>query len=899
VIGSAAFVTPEAHDSDHQVSVGVVVIPNGPCRHALDLEAVEPRMTQPAHPSPVTALPSTLPGGKAWPRISIVTPSFGQGAFIEETILSVLNQGYPSVEHIVIDGGSKDGTAAVLDRYRDRLAYAVSEPDRGQSHAINKGMARATGEILTWLNSDDRLAPGALAAMAMAFHTSGADMVAGICELWRDNQMLERHLTSCDDGVLPLDELLDLDGCWNAGQFFYQPEVFFTRGIWEKAGGRVDEESYYSMDYELWLRFAAAGAQLKVIGRAIAKYRVHDGQKTANPQLFRDELPKVRDRFLKTRGVAFDGRASRPIPDRPARVVFFNDLGVQYGAGIAHGRLAEAMRLGGHDVAIVAASSRPLLTAPSADEQEELLGRIGAAEPDVVVVGNVHSASLPPVFLDGVAARWPTAFVAHDLWIATGRCAYTKGCEKLLNGCDASCPTPTEYPPLAPALIKPAWLAKHRLAKSPHSPLLLANSEWTRGQIARALQSDAVETITYGLPDDFVTADPQECRRFLGLPERAFLILLSATSTSDPRKGRAELLQALSLLNLPDVELLLVGHSEDDVAAAGLRVHRLSYQDDPKTLAMIYAAADIFVGPSLEECLGQVFLEAAACGVPSIGFAVGGVPEAVLDGITGLLAREVTPEALAAAITRMYRDRSLRDAMSAWARIAIENERTLEQSYHRMHVVLRRSLRGGDRIFGRKITLRPSSSSAPMERRREETQSVDTWQAVRGFGPWEGPYPEWNLPRCRWQESLVALFHVAASGNGLHTIALRYRNLAADQHLRISCAGADVFAGPVPVSGGHRDSVLTFETNLTTPVTLVNCEASSSSRSPDGRSLVLLICGVDVSRGARPTPSLKDLARSWRGVLAWPTGLVNFAARIIGTRIRTFRSNPRRPRRHS
>src|SRR5678815_4213173 len=108
-------------------------------------------MSWPTDSDVAPTLPSGLPHGKPWPRISIVTPSYGQGEFIEETILSVLNPGYPNVEHIVIDGGSKDATTEILERYRDRLAYAVSEPDRGQSHAINKGMARATGEIVTWL----------------------------------------------------------------------------------------------------------------------------------------------------------------------------------------------------------------------------------------------------------------------------------------------------------------------------------------------------------------------------------------------------------------------------------------------------------------------------------------------------------------------------------------------------------------------------------------------------------------------------------------------------------------------------------------------------------------------------------------------------------------------------
>ncbi|HWQ92399.1 MAG TPA: glycosyltransferase, partial [Clostridia bacterium] len=105
---------------------------------------------------PSRPLPATLPGGKPWPRITVVTPSFNQGQFLEETLLSVLNQGYPNLEYIVLDGGSTDQSVALLNKYAPRLTFWASEKDRGQCHAINKGFARATGEILTWLNSDDR-----------------------------------------------------------------------------------------------------------------------------------------------------------------------------------------------------------------------------------------------------------------------------------------------------------------------------------------------------------------------------------------------------------------------------------------------------------------------------------------------------------------------------------------------------------------------------------------------------------------------------------------------------------------------------------------------------------------------------------------------------------------------
>lgn len=103
------------------------------------------------------------------PRITIITPSYNQGAYIEDTILSVLNQDYPNLEYIIIDGGSNDQTIDIIKKYSDRISYWVSEKDRGQSHAINKGFERATGEIINWINSDDQLMPDTLHKLAAAF----------------------------------------------------------------------------------------------------------------------------------------------------------------------------------------------------------------------------------------------------------------------------------------------------------------------------------------------------------------------------------------------------------------------------------------------------------------------------------------------------------------------------------------------------------------------------------------------------------------------------------------------------------------------------------------------------------------------------------------------------------
>src|ERR1700680_2414413 len=127
-------------------------------------------------------VPRLMANGQAWPKISIVTPSYNQGSFIEETIRSVLMQGYPNLEYIIMDGGSSDQTLDVINKYKPLLTHFESKPDRGQSHAINKGMAIGTGEILNWLNSDDFLEEGALIQMAEAFSSAaeGVGAMVGI-----------------------------------------------------------------------------------------------------------------------------------------------------------------------------------------------------------------------------------------------------------------------------------------------------------------------------------------------------------------------------------------------------------------------------------------------------------------------------------------------------------------------------------------------------------------------------------------------------------------------------------------------------------------------------------------------------------------------------------------------
>ena len=175
--------------------------------------------------------------------VSIVTPSLDQGRYVREAIESVRAQTYSPIEHIVVDGGSTDGTLEILGEY-EGLRW-VSEPDGGQSHALNKGFALATGEILGWLNADDAYEPGAVAAAVEALRSAGAGLVYADVTRVDDDGVNPRRIRSRPE--------FDLWTELNLGCGIYSPAVFFTRDALESAGG-IDESLHLTMDYDLWLR---------------------------------------------------------------------------------------------------------------------------------------------------------------------------------------------------------------------------------------------------------------------------------------------------------------------------------------------------------------------------------------------------------------------------------------------------------------------------------------------------------------------------------------------------------------------------------------------------------------------------------------------------------------------
>lgn len=210
--------------------------------------------------------------GLAWSRISIVTPSYNQGEFLEETIRSVLLQGYPNLEYIVMDGGSTDATPQILGRYESFFSYLSSAPDAGQAAAIDAGFGRAGGEILAWLNSDDLYLPGALFRVAQ-FFLDHPQYVFGVGDVRRiDDQSREVGSVSAITPNLFLTR--------NTGNHGWpQPGAFWRRGVYEAAGG-LDESFDFCLDRDLFIRICRLGKAARIPGPPLAAFRAHARQKS-------------------------------------------------------------------------------------------------------------------------------------------------------------------------------------------------------------------------------------------------------------------------------------------------------------------------------------------------------------------------------------------------------------------------------------------------------------------------------------------------------------------------------------------------------------------------------------------------------------------------------------------
>ena len=372
----------------------------------------------------------------------------------------------------------------------------------------------------------------------------------------------------------------------------------------------------------------------------------------------------------------------------PLRIVMISDHETAGGAGASTSRLAEALVIAGAEVIRIVGladgrahrwttinvgggllqriakkatrtfAARSELAVSTWFADRELRGVLEDFRPDVVNVRNLHGARWSPGLVETCARYAPTAWTLHDMWSFTGRCAFSYDCRRFVSGCDASCPTPAEYPALDPRLIAGAWNGRKKLLGGHPDLRAISPSRWLAHEALSGLWAGhEVDVIPNALPlDVYVPMNRAQAQSELGIEGTGPVILTSAHDLADRRKGGAILVQALQLVPQRPLTIITLGQGALPIGGDGFTVKALGYVDDEQRKVCAYNAADILVHPALAESFGNVIIEAMACGTPCVGFPLGGVQEIVRPEITGWLAQDSTPQALADALNGALRE---------------------------------------------------------------------------------------------------------------------------------------------------------------------------------------------------------------------------------------------------
>jgi glycosyltransferase involved in cell wall biosynthesis len=214
------------------------------------------------------------------PKISIITPSFNQAETLERTILSVLEQEYPNLEYFIIDGGSTDNSVEIIKRYESKLTYWISEKDRGQSHAINKGLLKATGEIIAWINSDDWYNKGVLLKIASIFQYSNFGLLIGACQIIYPTEPNKNFIVS--NTFVSFETLIRF---WESSFCPPQPSMFFSKAAFDKIG-LLNEHLHYAMDLDLWLSIARSFS-IRCTDEVLSNYPIYEASKSGSGNGFK------------------------------------------------------------------------------------------------------------------------------------------------------------------------------------------------------------------------------------------------------------------------------------------------------------------------------------------------------------------------------------------------------------------------------------------------------------------------------------------------------------------------------------------------------------------------------------------------------------------------------------
>ncbi len=653
------------------------------------------------------------------PRISVVTPSFNQGQFLEETILSVLGQDYPNVEYRVMDGGSTDGSAEIIRRYADRLAFWTSQPDGGQADAINKGWADSTGEILAYLNADDRYTPGAVSAVARLFQQHPeVGIVYGSCTSNLPDKET-KHLYQPPE--FSLKRLL-------LENFIPQPTVFIRRSVLDQVGF-LDERLRYCLDYDLWLRCAVAGVQFRRLsGSALAHFRVWFGSKTSQ-----DADGWVAERLLVLERAFSNQTAVGRIRIPKTYLEARSYVTVAYGVSLS-GDLKSARRfLGKAFQATPAVLRDPQFFRVGASV---LLGHRGsqmvrrakwALSPNgngfskapsagrlSIPMGSLHLSGGVKVLVligNGMAGKgWQVTFPAPD-YAAT--CPFPLDPRVRIRAISTG-PRWLPFP-----IRKMAYYAKLSLSACAGSDICLANYYLTaycaffsrilrnrKAQIVWYLQAyeagshgllaDAgrfsrlvrylLATLSYRLPipvlcvsewvkerigrKDARVVNPPALDLRLFMPDgrggrESDEIVVGTIGRQGATKGYADFLKAMERVpHASGLRVLVASPIAQEVSPpTGVESERIHARTE-REMADFYRRCDIFVLSSRMEGFPLPPLEAMACGCAVVLTACGGVSEYARDGANCLVVPPGSPEKLAQAIHQLQENRPLRESLA-------------------------------------------------------------------------------------------------------------------------------------------------------------------------------------------------------------------------------------------
>jgi glycosyltransferase involved in cell wall biosynthesis len=268
--------------------------------------------------------------------------------------------------------------------------------------------------------------------------------------------------------------------------------------------------------------------------------------------------------------------------------------------------------------------------------------------PDVVNVHNIHWAKWPAGIANVCQEFAPTVWTLHDMWSFTGRCAYAYDCEKFLAGCDASCPTPQEYPRLDPRQIAPAWAGRLEMLAASTRLAAVTPSQWLAREAQRGMWAGRpVEVIPYGVPlGVFEPVPRQTARDAMGIRTDDPVVLVAAHDLGARYKGGRLLRELLDGWRGRRFTLLSFGKGLDGVSNENIRPVSLGWIEYERARCLAYAAADIYMHCAIADNFPNVVLESIACGTPVLALPAGGVPELVRPGMTGWLAGSASAEAL-------------------------------------------------------------------------------------------------------------------------------------------------------------------------------------------------------------------------------------------------------------